>query len=50
MNKIIREFNIPGSTTCAVIIPRKTLGTTSNKKITLQLALPVLDDEYKSTK
>lgn len=50
MNKIIREFNIPGSTTCAVIIPRKTLVNKPNNEITLQLALPVLDDENKSTK
>ena len=50
MNKILQEFNIPGSTTHAVIIPRKSLENTSNKKITLQLALPVVDGEHKSTK
>ncbi|WP_427108766.1 hypothetical protein [Lysinibacillus xylanilyticus] len=50
MNKILKEFNLPGSTTHPVIIPRKSLRNTSDKKIALQLALQVVDAEHKSTK
>lgn len=49
MNKILQELNLPGSTTHPVIIPRKSLRSTSEKKIALQLALPIVDAEHKST-
>ena len=50
MNKILQELNLPGSTTHPVIISRKSLRNTSEKRIGLQLALPVVDVEHKSTK
>lgn len=49
MNKILKEFNLPGSTTRPVIIPRKTNINSSNKKIVLQLELPIVEVEHKSS-
>ena len=49
MNKILQEFNLPGSTTRPVIIPRKTNLNSSKKKIVLQLELPIVDVEHKSS-
>lgn len=49
MNKILQELNLPGSITRPVIIPRKSNGYSSKKKVVLQLALPIVDVEHNYT-
>ena len=49
MHKILQELNLPGSTTRPVIIPRKSLQTSSKKKIALQLELSIVDVQHKSS-
>lgn len=48
MNKL-QKFNLPGCATRPIIIPRKSKQIPSNKKLELQLALPI-NNEHKSSK
>lgn len=49
MHEILKELNLPGNLTHPVIIPRKSNQTSSSKEIAVQLELPIIDVEEKSS-